>query len=1474
MKRKGFKFLVLSSILALGVSSCTISPSGGGGDPSQDVEEQKKAIYQLAVQSGYQGTYEEWLESIRGTNGATILFGLSDPTVSQGNSGDAYLNTTSWDVFVKLGNVWNKVGNIMGPRGEQGLPGQDGVSVVSITLSASSGLVDTYEILYSNGNKSYFTVKNGEDGQSIQGEKGEDGHTPIITIVDGYWTIDGASTGIKATGEQGLPGVGIASIAYTSSDKNVDTYTITYTDGGTSTFTVTNGVDGSQGIQGEPGKDGHTPVITISNDGYWVVDGEKTTTLAQGPKGDQGEPGKDGVSITSIAKTGTDGNVDTYTITYSDGSKSYFTVTNGVNGSQGIQGEPGKDGHTPIITIVDGCWTIDGVSTGIKATGPQGPIGPQGPQGEQGQQGQTAWSNTILPSNNGYVIVDLGSALVGELVTFTAYPDYGYRVGTFTLNGVDVTEDFDFTTNSITVPMVEHGYVVRASFTWDEHTVSIYDYSGSTIVSWLSLPSGEYIGVQNLVKISDPAFVKPSDEKYDYILSGWTVNGLVYQDVDLHYGPIYEDLYIYPYYTAVEKTSIVEKYGVNHEGTYEDPFDNEDAIKVTRNLHSEDRNRTFYIRGVIDRYYNAPENRSDGQASFFLVPAEVGGEQFEIYRLRSEGYSFNDLYSGRELVVAGTLTMYGDQPETNTGATFVEFIGEANPPVMNNYQVSASEASDIALALADGDTTYDTYTVTGYVVARGNLNNYYTYFLADSLEGYTKVFAISPFYSIDGSIVDNYLGYGNLITFTDHLRNYHNNPVNNRYFVDESMFTLIEKGEGWPPLPNEIRFLDHDNYVDSVTMEPGQTLRLNYVLDQGSIEDVLIGASYFANVYFEDEQLVIELPYDFDIEAYKRRPYIRFASSEKSDIGMLYVDINNLPTQPITSLEFYYDKNVFVGASINLDTLPKNCYPSYGTIEDYIISSSNPEVAAFSGHTIQFLAVGEVDITVTETLSGVMTSMHFVVTINDLSELYQQLNEQFGPLPETEVFNNSAIIWLEEGATNYRALYKSMFDYLAKSYGSEEYKYGIKENSYVLTSDIILNENNYQILFVEGDDESNAITELGITTPSSEESSSFGPLYYPSFNSMPVVPEFNVGSTLYFMPYIYFEDMNFYGPIFKPYLYLESSNEEVAVVSHDNVVEVVGEGSSSITIYLKDGSFMSYLLKVEAPETLPEDAVLLDSSLNDFFTIAKGNVPTEYYYSPSENKMYMYYPNEGKIVNSYEIKERDDSLFIQFGSAENEGIYFVIDENNRILDPLLTALETASFTDSRGNNVVIDLGENGVAHVYVESMTLFGQLTFKDIHIYCGYVETSEGHYHVVTPFGDYNLKLIDGALVPVEFPEEEIAAALETIGAKVDSIPAFTGNLAKDYEVEVETNPLTPFIVIYISVEPGDEVAAVEQYRVELLNAGYTEAGVGEYGDTYYTSPNGELIVLPWAGNETDHEGYAVIEIIVNPAPEQVPEQ
>lgn len=107
-------------------------------------------------------------------------------------------------------------------------------------------------------------------------------------------------------------GAGISKIEKTSTSGLIDTYTITLTDGTTSTFTVTNGADGIDGKDGTNGTNG--------------------TDGTDGKDGTNGTDGKDGVGISSIIKTSTDGLVDTYTITLTDDSTYDFTVTNGVSG--------------------------------------------------------------------------------------------------------------------------------------------------------------------------------------------------------------------------------------------------------------------------------------------------------------------------------------------------------------------------------------------------------------------------------------------------------------------------------------------------------------------------------------------------------------------------------------------------------------------------------------------------------------------------------------------------------------------------------------------------------------------------------------------------------------------------------------------------------------------------------------------------------------------------------------------------------------------------------------------------------------------------------------------------------------------------------------------------------------------------------------------------------------------------------------
>lgn len=126
------------------------------------------------------------------------------------------------------------------------------------------------------------------EGLTVVANTLPEGSTATASYTDGVLTL-GIPKGDKGDkGDRGETGNGIASIVKTSTSGLVDTYTITYTDGNTETFTVTNGA-----------------------------------------KGDTGEKGETGNGIESVELTSTSGAVKTYTITFTDGTTTTFDVTDG-----------------------------------------------------------------------------------------------------------------------------------------------------------------------------------------------------------------------------------------------------------------------------------------------------------------------------------------------------------------------------------------------------------------------------------------------------------------------------------------------------------------------------------------------------------------------------------------------------------------------------------------------------------------------------------------------------------------------------------------------------------------------------------------------------------------------------------------------------------------------------------------------------------------------------------------------------------------------------------------------------------------------------------------------------------------------------------------------------------------------------------------------------------------------------------------
>ena len=504
----------------------------------------------------------------------------------------------------------------------------DGIGVASIKKVETNGNEDTYEIEYVDGSKSYFLVINGENGeQGIQGEPGKDGHTPEVKIGEnGNWIIDGVDTEISAKGVQGETGNGIEKIELTDTKENVDTYTIFFTDGTTTTFTVTNGVDGEQGIQGEPGKDGHTPTIEIGENGNRIIDGVDSKIKAEGKDGLDGNTilngtnnptndlGKDGdfyintsnwdvflkengewiskgclkgytgVGIKTIEKTGSEGNIDIYTITYSDGTTTNFSVTNGADGEQGIQGEPGEDGHTPIIEIGEnGHWIIDKVDTGISAIG------------RDGEDGKSAYE-LYLEENPEYT--GTLSDWIDDLVSGKLYKTFRVE---FDCNGgyldMDIPYNYEAGSVILQLPVPKHSKD-RTFLGWytgstiNDKKVSNYDpiYSDITLVArWdkydvtfkNEFGSSRTVIVESGDTIDGGLYIpsRPDENGIHYRFGGW--------DFDFN-TPIFRNYSIYPVWQEFDGNIFMNF------GSYPQTYVNDEAtINNLKTLENANDNRAI-----------------------------------------------------------------------------------------------------------------------------------------------------------------------------------------------------------------------------------------------------------------------------------------------------------------------------------------------------------------------------------------------------------------------------------------------------------------------------------------------------------------------------------------------------------------------------------------------------------------------------------------------------------------------------------------------------------------------------------------------------------------------------------------------------------------------------------------------------------------------------------------------------------------
>ena len=379
--------------------------------------------------------------------------------------------------------------------------------------------------------------------RGLKGDKGNDGQNgtdaPVPNIKGGYWYIGETNTGIKAEGKDGTNGSNGSNGTNGKDGKDgKDGITPTISaDGywvvnGQKTNIKAKGTDGTNGKDGKDGKDGITP--TISADGYWIVNGQKTDIKAKGTDGTNGQNGSNGTN----GKDGKDGK-DGVTPTITINSEGYWVINGqtsttkakgedgkegkkGDKGADGAKGQDGKDGKTPHIGD-NGNWWIGDKDTNIKAQGLKGDPGATGAQGEKGERG--------LPGKDGSVI----------------YADKGKP----TTQGKDGDYYIDTEAKIFYGPKANNTWPTTGiSLTNESINNSDYELSGDgkTLIKWLN-PKTHYIDMNTDPKLKEVEIIAKDAFNAEK-------NNLAYELRTFIIGDKVKEIQTYAFYQCLRLTSV------------------------------------------------------------------------------------------------------------------------------------------------------------------------------------------------------------------------------------------------------------------------------------------------------------------------------------------------------------------------------------------------------------------------------------------------------------------------------------------------------------------------------------------------------------------------------------------------------------------------------------------------------------------------------------------------------------------------------------------------------------------------------------------------------------------------------------------------------------------------------------------------------------------------------------------------------
>ena len=286
-----FAILIIALLFVTGCEYLSDFMNGGndnpGGSETQDFDS-LDTIYQLAVKSGYTGSYDSWIQSLKG------------------DAIELRVNGTMIQWHYSLSNDWFDLidkGELMGAAGKNGLTPEIGPNGHWF-IGGVDSLIPATGVQGEAGQDGH-DGKDGQDGQDgAPGKDGQDGLTPYVGENNNWW-IGSTDTGISAygIGEKGETG-----------EAGQD------------------GKDGVDGKDGEDGTDGLTPYI--GENGNWWIGETDTEVPVTGSAGDSGKSVYELYIEAHPEYTGTEEEwLDDYINHRLEGELTYYTVrfVNGEN---------------------------------------------------------------------------------------------------------------------------------------------------------------------------------------------------------------------------------------------------------------------------------------------------------------------------------------------------------------------------------------------------------------------------------------------------------------------------------------------------------------------------------------------------------------------------------------------------------------------------------------------------------------------------------------------------------------------------------------------------------------------------------------------------------------------------------------------------------------------------------------------------------------------------------------------------------------------------------------------------------------------------------------------------------------------------------------------------------------------------------------------------------------------------------------